>query len=90
MAKSKTAVTNAMRILKAKKIDFKDFSFAYCCALKELNLPPETTSLGKESFSFCTSIESIEIPSTLTEYGEKCFKDCDNLEFHLGIPQECF
>jgi hypothetical protein len=52
------------------------YSFAYCSALEEVELPSGITSTGDGVFADCVSLAKVTLPATLTTIGNYSFSGC--------------
>lgn len=67
--------------------DIRDFAFADCDKLKEINIPLNLKRIGIHSFRGCRLLKKLVFPDGLKEISENAFLDCTGLE-EVSIPRE--
>ena len=55
-------------------------AFAWCMALRELNIPSSVTSIGDYAFRYCHGLQKITIPDSVRTIGSDAFYRCDGLK----------
>ena len=77
----------------------KNYAFAYCTSLTQLNIPANISSIGKRAFAGCTALTTVTINSNntgLTSLPEYAFSGCTTLtSFTFGpaiasLGEHCF
>ena len=58
---------------KERDLEIKDRAFAYCHRLTNLQIPVNTTIIGREAFSSCSKLINIEIPALVTRIKRGAF-----------------
>lgn len=56
--------------------EIKEWAFAECYNLKNIDIPEGVIKIGNYAFYNCTSLSRIVIPSTLQQIGKLCFGNC--------------
>lgn len=59
--------------------DIQAHAFAYCKALRHIEVPQGVTHIGSNVFSFCTRLEEAILPGSVTELESYAFAECDSL-----------
>lgn len=54
-------------------------AFAYCSALKKINIPGGVTVIPRSCFEGCSALEEITLPDGLKEIGDYAFQNCEKL-----------